>query len=156
MMAQISIQDVDPMESKMDLAGKIIADFHGIAAAQRARQEFQRVFRDRQAPESMKELKVRVTRAYDGTYQAYEVKDETGTLIGSFPAPLLGKEKWIRVLAALKQIESSSEGERLIKGGGLEVNSETINDPSHRLDLTRYGEYVVRVGKKKFLRIVVE
>jgi tyrosyl-tRNA synthetase len=156
MMAQMSILDVDPMGSKMDLAGKIIADFHGVAAAQRARQEFQRVFRDRQAPESMKELKVRVIRAFDGTYQAYEVKDESGTLLGSFPSPLLGKEKWIRVLAALKQIESSSEGERLIKGGGLEVNNETIKDPSHKLDLTRFGEYVVRVGKKKFLRIIVE
>ena len=40
-----------PMEAKMQLAHNIIAGFHGEDAAQKATDEFQRVFRDRQAPE---------------------------------------------------------------------------------------------------------
>ena len=145
-----------PMDVKMELAKEVIEAFHGKEAARKAAENFQRVFRDRQAPESMKEIKIAIRRAYDGTYRAYEIMDAGGKNIGSFPAPLLGQEKWAKVLVALKEIESASEGERLLKGGGFEVNNEIVKDPSSRLDLTRYGEYVVRIGKKKFLRIIVE
>src|SRR5277367_254875 len=40
-----------PMDAKMQLAHVILAGFHGEEAAKNARDEFQRVFRDRQAPE---------------------------------------------------------------------------------------------------------
>src|SRR5271157_1087645 len=40
-----------PMEAKIQLAHTIIAGFHGEEAAKKAAEEFQRVFRDRQAPE---------------------------------------------------------------------------------------------------------
>jgi tyrosyl-tRNA synthetase len=39
-----------PMDAKMSLAQQIVADFHGGEAAKHAAEEFQRVFRDRQAP----------------------------------------------------------------------------------------------------------
>jgi tyrosyl-tRNA synthetase len=39
-----------PMDVKMALATEIIAGFHGQSAAEKAAAEFQRVFRDRQAP----------------------------------------------------------------------------------------------------------
>jgi tyrosyl-tRNA synthetase len=152
----VAAGSTNPMDVKMELAKEVIEAFHGKEAAQKAAENFQRVFRDRQAPESMKEIKIAIQRAYDGTYLAYEVKDTGGKIIGSFPSPLLGKEKWVKVLVALKEIESASEGERLLKGGGFEVNNAVVKDPSTRLDLTRHDEYVVRVGKKKFLRIIVE
>src|SRR6204780_3121341 len=40
-----------PMDAKMQLAHAVIAGFHGEDAARKATEEFQRVFRDRQAPE---------------------------------------------------------------------------------------------------------
>ena len=40
-----------PMDVKMSLAQEIIAGFHGEAAAEKAAAEFQRVFRDREAPD---------------------------------------------------------------------------------------------------------
>jgi tyrosyl-tRNA synthetase len=153
---EVSSGKMHPMDVKMRLAQEVIAGFYGGEAAAKAGEEFQRVFRDRQAPESMKEIKIAIRRAYDGTYLAYEVTDAGGRSIGSFPAPLLGKEKWTKVLVALKEIESASEGERLLKGGGFEVNNEVVKDPSSRLDLTISREYVARIGKKKFLRIIVE
>jgi tyrosyl-tRNA synthetase len=153
---EVAAGKLHPMDLKMRLAQEVISDFHNAEAARQAAENFQRVFRDRQAPESMKEIKIAIQRAYDGTYLAYEIKDTGGKIIGSFPSPLLGKEKWVKVLVALKEIESASEGERLLKGGGFEVNNGVVKDPSTRLDLTRHHEYVVRVGKKKFLRIIVE
>ncbi len=153
---EVSSSKMHPMDIKMRLAQEVISGFHGVDAALKASENFQRVFRDRQAPESMKEIKIKIKRAYDGTHRAYEIMDAGGKEIGSFLDPLLGKEKWVKVLVALKEIQSASEGERLLKGGGFEVNNKVVKDPSSRLDLTRYGEYVIRVGKKKFLRIVVE
>ena len=47
-----------PMDVKMSLAKEIIAGFHGQAAAEKAAAEFQRVFRDREAPEEAPERKV--------------------------------------------------------------------------------------------------
>ena len=48
-----------PMDVKMSLAKEIIAGFHGEAAAEKAAAEFQRVFRDREAPDEAPERKVR-------------------------------------------------------------------------------------------------
>src|SRR5947207_12390633 len=42
-----------PMEAKADLAVQIITDYHGGAAAQAARDEFNRVFRKREVPEDI-------------------------------------------------------------------------------------------------------
>ena len=46
-----------PMDVKMSLAKEIIAGFHGEAAAEKAAAEFQRVFRDREAPDEAPETK---------------------------------------------------------------------------------------------------
>ena len=48
-----------PMDAKMQLAHAIIAGFHGEDAAKKATEEFQRVFRDRKAPEHPIECRVR-------------------------------------------------------------------------------------------------
>jgi tyrosyl-tRNA synthetase len=160
--------ELHPREAKEGLAITIVDQFHGLGAGysaegtvalppapsfgKKAAEEFKRVFRDRQPPESMRNI--RIVRAFDGTFRVYDVIEERE--IGSFSAPLLGKEKWAKVLLASKEIESASEAERLIKGGGFEVNNKIVRDPASRLDLTRHEGYVVRVGKKKFLRIVVE
>jgi len=64
--------------------------------------------------------------------------------------------KWASLLAYLSQAHSVSEAARVIKQGGLEVNGKIINDPVIKLDTSVAGTYEVRIGKKKFLRIVVE
>ena len=141
-----------PFAVKSDLAESIVRDFHGPDAALQAAKDFRVKFSERQIPESIREI--RLKRFYDGTFRAVDEKEQRE--IGSLPAPLLGKEKWTRVLVALKETESASEAERLIKGGGFEVNAEIIRDPSSKLDLTRYGAYVVRIGKKKrYFRLVL-
>src|SRR5450631_4300726 len=45
-----------PMDVKMSLATEIIAGFHGQAAGEKAAAEFQRVFRDREAPVDLQEI----------------------------------------------------------------------------------------------------
>src|SRR5438105_7525787 len=50
---EVAGSKLHPMDAKMRLAEEVISDFHGQAAARKAAGNFQRVFRDRQAPEEV-------------------------------------------------------------------------------------------------------
>jgi tyrosyl-tRNA synthetase len=150
--ADVELGKKHPMDVKMSLAKEIIAGFHGEAAAEKASTEFQRVFRDRQAPEEMKEFVLKRLP------MGISVRSKFGSSTSSHMATGLsmGPEKWSKVLAYLGEASSASEAERLMKQGGFEINGSLVKDPTYKVDLNQPNSYEVRVGKKKFLRIVVE
>ena len=117
-----------PIDAKMRLAEEVISGFHGQAAARKAAENFQHVFRDRQAP-----------------VEAPVVKLPKG------PA-----KKLTMLLVDLKLAPSKAEAERLIKQKAVEIDGATIEDPRRDIDLTKPTEFLLRAGKKKFLRVVVE
>ena len=141
-----------PMDVKMRLAQEIISQFHGRDAAKQAADNFQRVFRNREAPEEIPEIRLkRVSGAVHATLP------KTGLIAEEMTLPLSsGSEKWSKVLALLEQVPSASEGERVMKQGGFEIDGLPVSDPTIKLNLEKPGSYRVRFGKKKFLRIVVE
>jgi tyrosyl-tRNA synthetase len=118
-----------PMDVKMRLAQEVIAGFHGGEAAAKAGEEFQRVFRDRQAPEESPIFKV---------------------------SP--GEPRRIAALLVDSGVISSrSEAERLIKQGGVElIGDQSPMNVQRTIALIKGDSHLLRVGKKKFLRIVVE
>ena len=68
-----------------------------------------------------------------------------------------GETKRLSVLIAeLKLAPSRAEAERLIKQGGVEIDGQRVDDVKREVDLSKPGEFLLRAGKKKFLRIVVE
>jgi len=117
-----------PMDVKMRLAQEIISGFHEPDAGRKAAENFQRVFRDRQAP-----IEAPVKKLPKG------------------PA-----KKLTALLVDLKLIASRSEAERLIKQGGVEIDGARVDDFRRDIDLSKPAEFLLRAGKKKFLRIVVE
>ena len=125
---EVSGGALHPMDAKMRLAQEVIAGFHGEDAARKAAENFQRVFRDRQAP-----------------VEAPVVKLSKG------PA-----KKLTALLVDLKLIASKSEAERLIKQGGVEIDEVRVDDPRKDIDLSKPAEFLLRAGKKKFVRVVVE
>jgi tyrosyl-tRNA synthetase len=141
-----------PMDVKMRLAQEIIGQFHGRHAAKQAADNFQRVFRNREAPEEIPEIRLkRVAGGVHATFLKPEASAEEVTL------PLSsGSEKWSRILALLEQVPSASEAERVMKQGGFEIDGLPISEPTVKLNLENPASYRVRFGKKKFLRIVVE
>jgi len=141
-----------PMDAKMRLAQEVIADFHGAEAARKAADNFQRVFRDRQAPQEMREIVLK--RMPMGI--SVRIKSESGSSSHMAPGLSKGPEKWSKLLAYLGEVGSTSEAERVIKQGGFEIDGSLAKDPTCRLDLSQPGTYEIRVGKKKFLRIVVQ
>jgi tyrosyl-tRNA synthetase len=117
-----------PMDAKMRLAQEVIRGFHGEDAAGKAAENFQRVFRDRQAP-----VEAPVMNLPKG------------------PA-----RKLTALLVDLTLIASKSEAQRLIEQGGVEIDGVRIDDPRREIDLSKSAEFLLRAGKKKFLRIIVE
>jgi len=123
----VSSGSTHPMEVKMLLAQEVVSGFHGEAAARKAAELFQRVFRDRQAPE---EAPVKNLQA--GTPQTIKV-----------------------LLTTLGLVPSVSEAERLVKQGAVEIDGQRIDDPRKEVDLSKGRNFLLRAGKKKFVRVIV-
>jgi len=130
----------------------VVSGFQGTEGARKAADNFQRVFRDRQAPQEMKEIRLkRVPGAIFATVP------ETGNVSKQFTIPVASDfEKWSKLLAQIDEVASASEAERVMKQGGFEINGVTVQDPACRLNLVHKETYQVRLGKKKFLRVVIE
>ncbi len=148
LLAKVKSGAAHPMDVKMSLAQEIISGFHGADAAAKAAAEFQRIFRDRQAPRQIRENRFkRVQGALVSSYLPHG--RPPGYSLGTSP-------KWSQVLAYLEETESISEADRIIKQGGLEINGQVITNPTTKLNSDQAATYDLRIGKKKFLRIVVE
>jgi len=150
--AKVKSGATHPMDAKMSLAQEIIAGFHGAPAAEKAAAEFQHIFRDRKAPQEMKEIVLKRLP------MGISVRSKSTSVSNSHIANELsiGPEKWSKLLAYLGEASSASEAERIMKQGGFEINGSLVKDPTCKVDLTRPESYEVRIGKKKFLRVVVE
>ncbi|MEK9148300.1 MAG: tyrosine--tRNA ligase, partial [Patescibacteria group bacterium] len=101
-----------------------------------------------------------IVRLYHGVPRAQKARAEFVKLFSrkevpdSIPKVHLRLKAWrpLELLAALKVTRSKSEARRLIAGRAVEVDGRTIA-PSDGPTLLRRGS-VVRVGKKKFFRVV--
>jgi tyrosyl-tRNA synthetase len=151
---EVSGGALHPMDAKMRLAQEVISGFQGQDAARKAAENFQRVFRDRQAPEEMKQFKI--IRMTENTVQVYELQGNITITTPHREVSAAELRKWTKILVALGQVESASEAERVMKQGGFEVNGVTIKDPSSGINWSQAGSYTVKLGKKKFLRVMVE
>jgi len=143
-----------PMDAKMRLAEEVISDFHGKDAAHKAAENFQRVFRDRQVPDQIQELRIRRL----GSHFVFFLKRREAATDLSQPqeTSILGEERWSKFLAITGQVASIAEAERLIKQKAVEIDGEVMSDPKARINLSLKSEFTVRIGKKKFFRVVVE
>lgn len=119
-----------PAECKRDLAERIVGLYHGLEKAKAAREAFDRVFKDRGQPANMPEAAV--------------------------PADCVKEGKvWLpRLLAELKLAASNAEARRLIQQGGVRLDDVVIRDPDLELQVEDLSGRVIRVGRRRFLRIV--
>jgi tyrosyl-tRNA synthetase len=116
-----------PMKAKLELAHRITAQYHNVAAAERAAAHFQRVVREGSAPKEVPELVV----AAEGALSALDLVEASGTL---------GKPL------------SRSECKRLIKGGAVRLDDDRLTDPF--ADVNPATGSLLQVGKRTYFRIV--
>ncbi len=122
---EVKMGVLHPMDAKMQMAHTIVAGFNGEESAREAADEFRLVYRDRKAPTDMPEMKL---------------------AWGKRPLHLLLTEAGLA--------SSRSEAERLIKQGAVEINGEIAKDVKQTIVLNPGDLLPLRVGKKKFLRII--
>jgi tyrosyl-tRNA synthetase len=116
----------NPKDAKVALAREITARFHSPAAAGRAEQDFNH-------------------RAQGG------VPDEVPEL--QLPLGEGGAPVGIGALLRMAGLTASGgEGNRLIDGGGVRVDSIVVSDKGLKLGA---GNYVLQVGKRKFVRVTL-
>mgnify|MGYP003599494437 FL=1 len=116
--------EIHPRDLKVRLAGILVERFHDRAAAEAARERFEQVFARKELPDEIEERIL----------------------------PAGGEDAWLpALLKELGLAPSTSEGRRLIKGGGVKLGGEKVADENARLP--RAGSVLLQVGKRRFLRL---
>ena len=116
----------NPRDVKFELAGEIVARFHGAGDAEGARRAFIERFRKGAAPEDMPEVSL-------------------GAGPGGMPVANMLKESGL--------VESTSEGIRMIRQGAVRIDGERVSDGKASL---RPGvRIVVQIGKRKWARVSI-
>ena len=123
----VAAGETHPKAVKQELARSIVGFFHGDAAARAAEEEFERIF----------------SAGRGGVPDEVEER----SLVGVRPLATLLVDT---ALAA-----SKSEARRLIDQGGVSIDGEKATDPT--VELAARGEpYLLKVGKRRFLRVRVD
>ena len=122
--ATLRESDRNPRDVKVDLAKRIVADFYSEAEARKAEDEFNAMFRNKQAPDVVEEK----------------------TLVA-------GKWKLPKLLVELGMVSSMAEARRMIEQGGVYVEGERRTQTDFEVDLSGERPYLVQVGKRRFVRV---
>ena len=117
---------LNPKDAKVKLAREIIARYHTEEWAARAEEEFDQVFRKKNIPQD-----IPIAKSW-----------------GSEPRGIC------KILTENSLTSSTSEARRLIQQGAVSVDGEKI--PDINLQLNGGREYLIKVGKKRFLKIAAE
>jgi tyrosyl-tRNA synthetase len=142
----------NPMYLKMELGREVVETFYGAQAAKGASENFQRVIREGLVPAELREI--RLVRA---TSTTFFVSSKLRDLAETWPPITAGNsEKWTKVLVLIGQVASTSESERLVKQGAIEINGSALTNPVDKINLEQKTTYTIRIGKRKFLKLVVE
>ncbi len=115
--------ETNPRELKAQLAENIVALYCGEQTAKSARDEFDRVFRDKELPDQIETISL-----------SQKTLDLTSLL----------KESGLT--------SSKSEARRLIEQGGVRIDQTKVIDPNFMVELSE-KPILVQCGKRKYLRV---
>ena len=124
--AAVSDGSKHPRDAKVELAKLIVTDFHSQAAADTAESEFNRRFREHQAP---------------STLMTTEISHAEASI------------KIVDLLVTTNLSSSKTDARRLIAQGGVKVNNEKISDANLNIEIATAPEILLQVRKLKFLKV---
>lgn len=123
----LSSNQLHPKKVKEDLALRIISRYHSREEALKARDEFQRIFKEGGLPDDLEEFTL--TRE-----------------------DLKGEKIWVvHLLSKSGLVKSRGEARRLLKEGAVRLGGEKIMDPEK--DLTPTDGMILQIGKRRFARL---
>lgn len=122
--ASLREADRNPRDVKADLARRIVADFYSDAEARKAEDEFNAMFRNKQAP---------------------DVVEEKTLAAGAWKLP--------KLLVELGMVSSMAEARRMIEQGGVYVEGERRTQTDFEVSLSGERSFLVQLGKRRFVRV---
>jgi len=118
-------QKVNPMILKKRLGAEMVSLYHSKKDALKAQQEFEKVFSKKELPEEIPVFKL------------------------DYDEPKI----WIvKLLTTTRLCSSSGQARRLIRQGGVYLDDKRVEDEN--LEIPVKGEKLLKVGKRKFLKVV--
>ena len=116
----------NPRDIKFVLAEELVDRFHNEGDGEKCKDTFLKRFQKGQMPDDIESIQV-------------DIEGDSILLVN--------------LLKDTKMIASVSEGNRLIKQGGIKIDSEKVED--QKLEVNKGSENIYQVGKRKFLKIKV-
>jgi tyrosyl-tRNA synthetase len=127
---QLESSGVNPMEIKLELAEILVDMYHPEGSGRREREEFRRVFTQRELPSDMPEL---------STSDISRLKlDPRKTYL-------------VHLITKAGLTKSNGEARKLIQQGAVSLDDEKITDTDFEFAIDR--EMVLKVGKRRFLKL---
>ena len=115
---------MNPRDAKFKLAIEIVDRFHGEGEGEKCKDAFLKRFQKGAIPEDIEEV-------------SYSLEDESMPLVN--------------LLKETGMVASTSEASRLIKQGGIKIDSKKVEDP--KMLILAGTKQIYQVGKRKFLKI---
>ena len=116
----------DPRNTKHDLAFTITRMYHGAEQAKNARKYFERTVVKKEIPDD-----------------APEIEFKPGS-----------SARLLDIISDADMTDSNGQTKRLIKQGGVSIDDEKINDINYELTFNEGDEYNLKVGKRKYAKLI--
>lgn len=118
-----------PKAAKVDLAKRIVREFHSRQAADRAEEEFHRIHSQRLLPDTMEEKRLPVSQE---------------------------RLRLSKLMVRVGLAASVGQAVRLITQDAVSLNQEKVTDVKAEMDCSRPSSAVLKVGKRGFVKVIVE
>lgn len=125
--ADVKSGKIHPRQAKVNLGKFLVGRFHSSVEAQKAEDEFNRIFVDKGLPDDIEEI----------TLDPQDVG-------------------LVQLLVRIGFVTSNGEATRLIVGGGVSIDQQKISDGKLVLNLKSNTSFVLKAGKKKFAKIKIK
>ncbi len=125
-------REKDPRDAKKELAMEIVTRYHGPEEAERALKEYEKL-QTKEIPDDIPEIVLSISNADE------EEKKRISRLAHIMKETGLAK--------------STSEAIRLMKQGGVKINNAVVTDPEMKLSP---GEHIIKVGKRRFYKVIIK
>jgi tyrosyl-tRNA synthetase len=118
----------DPRNAKHELAWTIVRMYHGAEAADAARQHFEKTIIKGEVPDDIDE---------------YRLNSAPGSKIGL-----------LSLMTEAGLTSSNSEARRMVQQGAVSIDGVKVEDIAYEVDPAIDTPFVLRVGKRRYVRIV--
>lgn len=121
---QLKQDEINPRDAKRQLAREIVTICHDKETAQKAEEQFQKVFQKKETPDDIKEKKIGVS-----------------------------KTNVVDLFVKSGLCSSNSEVKRLIEQKGLYIDGQVVENKEQEIDISKEG-LLLKKGKRHFRRVV--